>query len=261
MAESGWPVEPGDYVIGDPSSSIAISTLSDEEFLKQLASRLARNKYAILGVTRTRNIGVEKLVRNIAANPHITRLILAGRDSSTSPVAPVIMELSRHGISGDGSVRVQGREVRLRNLSADDVDEFRSRVRIIDMSGVRDAEVLLNLVEGLEQPPHQPTAGHRYAGTDYARITAQDDDQVVLDDRGFFIIYIDRGNGRIICEHYDTSGRKTAEISGSTARAIYKTVVRMGLLSRLDHAAYLGRELARAECALAEGSEYVQDRA
>jgi len=33
------------------------------------------------------------------------------------------------------------------------------------------------------------------------------------------------------------------------------------LLSRLDHAAYLGRELARAEHALSSGQAYVQDGA
>jgi tetrahydromethanopterin S-methyltransferase subunit A len=32
-------------------------------------------------------------------------------------------------------------------------------------------------------------------------------------------------------------------------------------LSRLDHAAYLGRELARAEHSLSTGEPYVQDRA
>jgi tetrahydromethanopterin S-methyltransferase subunit A len=34
-----------------------------------------------------------------------------------------------------------------------------------------------------------------------------------------------------------------------------------GLLSRLDHAAYLGRELARAEQALAAGQPFIQDAA
>ena len=31
------------------------------------------------------------------------------------------------------------------------------------------------------------------------------------------------------------------------------------LVSRLEHAAYLGRELARAELALATGADYIQD--
>ncbi len=255
-----WPVEPGDYIVGDPSSPVAVSTLSDEELLRQLASRLGRDKYAIIGVTRTRNIGVEKLVRNVVSNPNITHLLLAGRDSPSTPVAPVIVELSRRGMGDDGSVRLPGREVRLRNLRVDEVEEFRARVKVIDMSGVRDVEAVARVVEALARSPGaRGQAPSR--GADYVRVEAEDDDSVVLDEKGFFIIYIDRAGRRIICEHYDNSGRKDAEIRGRSARAIYKTVVRMGLISRLDHAAYLGRELARAECALAEGSEYVQDAA
>ena len=38
-------------------------------------------------------------------------------------------------------------------------------------------------------------------------------------------------------------------------------IIERNLLSRLDHAAYLGRELARAERSLETGELYVQDRA
>jgi hypothetical protein len=50
-----WSVEPGDYVVGNPGSGLAISTLSDEELLRSLAERLNRDRYAILGMTRTQN--------------------------------------------------------------------------------------------------------------------------------------------------------------------------------------------------------------
>jgi tetrahydromethanopterin S-methyltransferase subunit A len=39
------------------------------------------------------------------------------------------------------------------------------------------------------------------------------------------------------------------------------TAIDRNLLSRLDHAAYLGRELASAEGGLAPGDHYVQDAA
>jgi tetrahydromethanopterin S-methyltransferase subunit A len=39
------------------------------------------------------------------------------------------------------------------------------------------------------------------------------------------------------------------------------TAIERNLISRLDHAAYLGRELARAEYALSSGEPYVQDAA
>jgi len=37
--------------------------------------------------------------------------------------------------------------------------------------------------------------------------------------------------------------------------------VELGLVSRWDHAAYLGSELTKAEIALRTGKEYIQDKA
>ena len=39
-----------------------------------------------------------------------------------------------------------------------------------------------------------------------------------------------------------------------SAAEVYMTAIERGLLTRLDHAAYLGRELARAEHAMSSGN-------
>lgn len=52
-----------------------------------------------------------------------------------------------------------------------------------------------------------------------------------------------------------------AIVEGKTAAELYVPAVEHGLVSRLDHAGYAGRELARAEHALLTGEPYVQDRA
>ncbi|MCQ8903822.1 MAG: dihydropteroate synthase-like protein [Methanothrix sp.] len=48
-------------------------------------------------------------------------------------------------------------------------------------------------------------------------------------------------------------------IKGRTAREILDTAIELKLVSRLDHAAYLGRELEKAEIALRLGKSYTQD--
>ncbi|NJD53910.1 MAG: dihydropteroate synthase-like protein [Candidatus Methanoperedens sp.] len=48
-------------------------------------------------------------------------------------------------------------------------------------------------------------------------------------------------------------------IAGSTAKDILDTIIERGLISRLDHAAYLGRELMKAEIALKFRRSYSQD--
>ena len=43
------------------------------------------------------------------------------------------------------------------------------------------------------------------------------------------------------------------------ASEIYEEIIEKGLVTRLDHAAYLGKELEKAEIAMLTGKEYVQD--
>ncbi len=50
-------------------------------------------------------------------------------------------------------------------------------------------------------------------------------------------------------------------VQGPTPTAVYAEIVKRGLVSQLDHAAYIGRELANAERSLKTGEPYVQDRA
>jgi dihydropteroate synthase len=106
-----------------------------------------------------------------------------------------------------------------------------------------------------------------------------------LDPNGYFIIYIDRPAGLIRAKHYtnviddrglavDPETGKVIPAKGKTARTtetIYsgRTAKELcvalfegeqpSLVSMFDHAAYLGREAQRAEVALIDGSEYIQD--
>ncbi len=108
---------------------------------------------------------------------------------------------------------------------------------------------------------------------------------IALDPEGYFLIKLDRSRGELIAEHYgngiDERGLATDPETGEVLscrgagprvpQAIYRgrTAKELGIaltegegphpLSRLDHALYLGRELQKAELALASGEEYIQD--
>jgi tetrahydromethanopterin S-methyltransferase subunit A len=64
-----------------------------------------------------------------------------------------------------------------------------------------------------------------------------------------------------VIEHYRNDGLPTAVAEADNATDGYTSVLAAGLVSCLDHAAYLGRELARAEHALLNGIRYRQDAA
>jgi dihydropteroate synthase-like protein len=83
----------------------------------------------------------------------------------------------------------------------------------------------------------------------------------VLDEKGLFKIAVDHNNGTIVAVHIPGSqqDKPSVIIKGKTAENIFSKIEEMNLITRLDHAAYLGRELAKAEIALVTGKEYIQD--
>ncbi|MGM0771399.1 MAG: dihydropteroate synthase-like protein [Halobacteriota archaeon] len=87
-------------------------------------------------------------------------------------------------------------------------------------------------------------------------VTAQKFAGWALDPLGPFRIGIstdDDNGGVIVAQH------EKATIVGKSARDIMDTIMRMELVSKVDHASYLGCELEKAEIALRLGRSYSQD--
>ncbi len=80
--------------------------------------------------------------------------------------------------------------------------------------------------------------------------------RLVRDPRGSFNIRVEGYQIRV--DHYTPEGNLLATFSGSSARALQREIG--FFVSRVDHAIYLGMELAKAELALKNNWPYVQDQ-
>ncbi|MBN2518403.1 MAG: DUF4346 domain-containing protein [Candidatus Altiarchaeota archaeon] len=81
----------------------------------------------------------------------------------------------------------------------------------------------------------------------------------IPDPEGFLVVHIDHKVGKIIVEHYNYQRQIKYKITGDDAESLCHTLIENNLVSRLDHAAYMGRELQKAEMALKKGLRYKQD--
>ena len=92
-------------------------------------------------------------------------------------------------------------------------------------------------------------------------IAAERLEPTVLDAGGMFKIALDRSEGMLVAVHFTSieMNKPINVIKGKTAETVYAKIVTLGLVTQLDHAAYLGSELAKAEIALRTGKEYIQD--
>jgi dihydropteroate synthase-like protein len=89
----------------------------------------------------------------------------------------------------------------------------------------------------------------------------EETEPATLDPQGVFRIMVDRNAEIIIALHFATAeaDKPSNIIKGKTAETIYAKIVETRLVTRLDHAAYLGSELTKAEVALKTGKNYIQD--
>jgi len=94
----------------------------------------------------------------------------------------------------------------------------------------------------------------------FEAIHASDDDvEWIQDPKYYFTIMPYPRQGKIMVRVYDTKNNKRYIIDGEHPRQIYYKIIKMGLISRMEHAAYLGKELQKAYMALQTGLHFNQD--
>ena len=103
---------------------------------------------------------------------------------------------------------------------------------------------------------------YRKFGKNVQVIKAEKKNLIKMDATGSFNIVVDRISENIVALHYSVAEKEKPDkmIKGKTADVIYSKIIELGLVSREDHAAYLGGELTKAEIALRTGKEYIQDK-
>ncbi len=254
-----WPPLPGNYRVLDPLAPGAICTLSSGDLFEALAAAVPPG-VAIVGSLVTENLGIERLVRNLAVAPAVAWLLLCGVDSKGHRAGESLLALSRNGV--DGEMRVvgaPGHRVRLPNLTLAEVEAFRRSVAVVAHIGVTDPDEVLALATAV--PLHPGGQG----GAVEAAVPFRTAERVSAmppspgDPAGYFVIDLLPDRKLLRAEHYTNDHRLTSVLEGTSARDLYLSAVRKELLSRLDHAAYLGRELGRAEDALRRGERFTQD--
>ena len=74
-----WPVVVGEYFILDPTAPVAVVTLASLDLPRIIADRRPQG-LSITGKLETENIGIDKLIKNVIANPHLRFLLVAGME-------------------------------------------------------------------------------------------------------------------------------------------------------------------------------------
>lgn len=256
-----WPPHPGNYRVFNAKKAIGVVLLTNVDAVDLHLDTVSMS-IAIAGSLSTENLGIEHLVKNIIANPYIRHLIVWGEDSKGHLPGDAMLKLKAHGVTNQKRIiKARGGRPVLKNLIETEISHFRRQVEIDDLIGKNEiSEFVAHLrrLEKLEEPPYE--AGLKVDVVQVTRATPAS--RLKFDPAGYFVIMAMKGKPYpLIVEHYSNDGRLKNIIEGKDAATTCATLVDMQLVSQIDHAAYMGRELARVETCLLSDTPYVQDKA
>ena len=148
-----YPPEEGRYLRGNDYSPVAVAVIlnCDADKIPPEIEKLVRagieSGAALAGTVQTENIGFEKIVCNIVANPNIRYLILAGPESEGHLTGEAMKALLSNGV--DEKKRIAGTSAPhpfLFNLPMEMVDRFRKQLSLIDLQFQADPELVRKAV-------------------------------------------------------------------------------------------------------------------
>jgi tetrahydromethanopterin S-methyltransferase subunit A len=287
ISDNSWPPVEGEFTVLNRNAPVAVSTLASVK-LEEKITKLKPEGLCIVGKTETENIGIDKVVKNVISNPSIHSLILAGKDTEGHQSGKTLLALWKKG--GDKNMRVigsKGRRPILKNVSRTDVDKFRRQIKVEDMMGSENTRNLLKKIKELSKNSEgsascgcadgtcapQPAPVQikttfislpvSKPATSVPKVKAkrQSKTAIKLDKAGYFVILPSKKNSTILVEHYSYDNKLLRKIEGKNGRDIYFTIINNKWVTELSHAAYLGKELIKAELSIKKGFKFVQDGA
>jgi tetrahydromethanopterin S-methyltransferase subunit A len=168
---SNYPPEEGCYLRGNDYSPVAVAVILiyDQEKIPPDIENLVRvgleSGAALSGTIQTENIGIEKLICNVVANPNIRYLVIFGPESPGHQTGDALLMLVKNGVDEHKRIiDAQARTPYLFNLPIEYVARFRQQVSLINLVEEGDPELLRRAVCSCFQ--EEPTLFQNYTLSD-----------------------------------------------------------------------------------------------
>jgi len=135
-----YPPEEGRYLRGNDASPAAVVIIlnHDEDKIPPEIEALVREGVeggaALAGTLQTPNVGFEKVICNIVANPNIRYLVLSGPESEGHLTGEAIKSLFKNGV--DEKKNIIGSKALhpiLYNISHEFIERFREQLTLVDL--------------------------------------------------------------------------------------------------------------------------------
>ena len=126
---SGWPLVKGDFHSGDANSPVAVVTMGSHLDEKAVCDAGA----ALCGSCKTENLGLEKVIANVIANPNIRFILLCGTEVKGHLSGQTLSALHKSGVKEGRVVGAEGAIPFIENLNDAAIKRFQEQVEIVNI--------------------------------------------------------------------------------------------------------------------------------
>ncbi|UCB46062.1 MAG: tetrahydromethanopterin S-methyltransferase subunit A [Spirochaetota bacterium] len=148
-----YPPEEGRYIRGNDYSPVAVVIVlnRDEDKIPAEIEKLVRvgaeSGAALSGTVQTENIGFEKIICNIIANPNIRYAVLSGPESPGHLTGEAFKALFKNGVDKDKRIiGTDSPHPLLYNLPMEYIERIREQITLIDLQFKGTPELIRNAV-------------------------------------------------------------------------------------------------------------------
>jgi len=157
-----YPPEEGCYLRGNDFSPVGVVVMLNyareqtPPGIEQLVRIAIEKGAALAGTLQTENIGIEKIVTNIAANPNIRYLILCGTEITGHYTGDALKCLLENGIDERRTI-VGSKAITpyLFNIPLESIERFRHQLTLINLLNEMNPDVVVQAVQACYQ--EEPT--------------------------------------------------------------------------------------------------------
>jgi len=142
-----YPPEEGRYLRGNDLSPVAVVAILDTYDFKippeltKLLQVAIESGAALAGTLQTENIGIEKVITNVVANPNIRYVVICWRESQGHLPADALINLVENGVKNDKRRTIIGAKAPtpyLPNIPLDSIERFRKQITVVNLFSEED---------------------------------------------------------------------------------------------------------------------------
>ena len=158
-----YPPEEGCYLRGNDYSPVAVAVILKwirEETppdIENLVRVAVESGAALAGTLQTENIGIEKVICNVVANPNIRYLVVFGPESPGHLVGETVVALAKNGVDErQRIIETKALTPYLFNIPREKIERFREQITVLDLVNEGSPDTLRQVIAACYQETSTP---------------------------------------------------------------------------------------------------------